>query len=117
MIITQFHYIARATLLTMKEVVTTTDSTNPALIAMKLLLADIIIIELANVAIIFSHVDTTVRTKLSNLLLCIANGAYNLLHILPDKFMAIFGVAEGALRTTKRTKFINNKKEKSPNYT
>lgn len=57
----------------MEEILATTNSTNSALVAMKLSLVSIVIEELADVAIVFPHVDTAVGTKLSNLLLGVAD--------------------------------------------
>lgn len=78
----------------MKEFLSATNSTNSTFITMKLLLLSIIIIEFANIAKIFPHVDTTVGTNPSNLLLLIANRTYHLLNVVPNNFMTILVVAQ-----------------------
>lgn len=60
MVVAQPNRITRTTLLAMKEVLTPTNSANSTVITMELFFFSIVIIELADIAEVLSHVDTTV---------------------------------------------------------
>jgi hypothetical protein len=96
MVVAQTNRITRSTLLAMEEILTPTNSANSTVIAMKLLFFSIIIIEYADAAKIFSHVDTTIRTNLSCRLLCIANRTNHLFNVLTNKIVTVVDIAQCA---------------------
>ena len=80
----------------MEEVLTPTNSANSTVITMELFFFSIVIIELADIAEVFSHVDTTVGANLSYRLLCIANRANHLFDILTNKLVTVIDIAQCA---------------------
>ena len=80
----------------MKEVLTPTNSANSTVITMELFFFSIIIIKLADIAEVFSHVDTTVGANLSYRLLCIANRANHLFNILTNKVVTVVDITQCA---------------------
>lgn len=83
-IVAQTNRITGAALLAVKEVITTSDPANPTVVTMKLSFVNIIVVKFADVAKIFSHIDTTVCTNTCNRLLSVTNRTDNLFHFVPD---------------------------------
>lgn len=81
-------FITRATTITMEEVVATTNSAYAAFITVVLLLLCLIIKELALVAEVSTHANTTVFAHLLHILLMITKRANNLLNAVPWNIMA-----------------------------
>lgn len=94
MIIKKRCCIARTTLLAVKIIFVTTNSTDPTIITMELSFCGIIIKEFANFAEIFPHIYTTVRANLSNWLFCVTNCTYNLFDIISIELMTIAEVLQ-----------------------
>lgn len=95
-IVTQTNCITRATFVAMKEVFPTSNPAYSTIITMKLPFLDIIIKEITNITKVFSHFDTAVCANLSHWLLCIANGTYHLLDLVPVQLMPIKRIAQHA---------------------
>ena len=96
MVVAQTNPITRSTLLAMEEVLTPTNSTDSAVITMELFFLSIIIIEFADIAKVFSHVDTTVGANLSYRLFCVANRTNHMFNVLTNKLMTVVNIAQCA---------------------
>lgn len=96
MIIAQSYRVARSTFFAVEEVLSATNPANPTIITVKLLLINIIIIELANLTEIFPHSDTAIRADMSHWLFSITDSTYNLLNIVSIQFMPIHWIAQHA---------------------
>lgn len=96
MVVAQTDGVARSALLAVEEVLATTNSANSTVITMELSFVCIVIIEFADFAEIFPHVDTAIRANLGDRLLRITNRTDNLFNVLTNNLVAVVNIGQCA---------------------